>query len=153
MPHTPQQNRVAERANRTLMEHIRALLKDQYCPLSFWGEAASTAAYCLNCTPTSVNGGVIAHEAFFGTVPDVSHLCTFYSNAYIHHAKARGAKKLGDRDPCQIRRLPRRCQRLQVLGPDHMYHEDLPLRPLPRQHPPFQIASAPSTCVPCPLHH
>ena len=52
VPHTPQQNGVAEWANRTLTERIWALLKDQDCPLSFWGEAASTAAYCLNRTPT-----------------------------------------------------------------------------------------------------
>ena len=48
VPHTPQQNSVAEWANCTLTECIQALLKDQDCPLSFWGEAASTATYCLN---------------------------------------------------------------------------------------------------------
>ena len=74
----------------------RHYIKDQDCPLSFWGEAASTTAYCLNHTPTSANGGITPHEAFFGTVPDVSHLCTFYSDAYIHQPKSHGAKKLGD---------------------------------------------------------
>ena len=35
-------------------------------------------------------------QAFEGVAPDVSHMRIFYSNAYIHHSKLEGAKKLGD---------------------------------------------------------
>ncbi|GJV95739.1 ribonuclease H-like domain-containing protein [Tanacetum coccineum] len=45
---TPQQNRVAERKNRTLIEAARTMLADSFLPNTFWGEAVSTACYVLN---------------------------------------------------------------------------------------------------------
>ena len=96
VPHTPQQNGVAERANRTLTKCMRAMMKDMDCPLALWGEAVSTAAYCLNRTATSINGGVTPIQAFEGTTLDISHMKIFYSDAYIHRPKSEGAKKLGD---------------------------------------------------------
>ncbi len=92
----PQQNGVAERANQTLTECMHAMMKDQDCPLALWGEAICTATYSLNHTPISANGGVTPIQAFDGTAPDVSHMQVFYSDAYIHHSKSSGAKKLGD---------------------------------------------------------
>ena len=83
--------------NWTLTEQMRAMMKDHQCPTAFWGEAIHTAAYCLNCTLSSANGGITLLKAFDGEKPDISHLCTFYSDAYIHRAKSLGAKKLGDR--------------------------------------------------------
>ena len=41
--YTPQQNRVAERMNRTLTERIRAMLRTAGLPNSFWAEVAKTA--------------------------------------------------------------------------------------------------------------
>ena len=96
IPHTPQQNGVAERANWTLTECMHAMMKDTDCPMALWGKAVCAAAYCLNCTSTSVNGGMTPFQAFEGTVPDISHMRVFYANTYIHHSKSEGAKKLGD---------------------------------------------------------
>ncbi|GJS36591.1 putative ribonuclease H-like domain-containing protein [Tanacetum coccineum] len=45
---TPQQNRVAERKNRTLIEAARTMLADSFLPNTFWAEAVSTACYVLN---------------------------------------------------------------------------------------------------------
>ncbi|GKA07158.1 putative reverse transcriptase domain-containing protein [Tanacetum coccineum] len=45
---TPQQNRVAERMNRTLIEAARTMLADSLLPTTFWAEAISTACYVLN---------------------------------------------------------------------------------------------------------
>ncbi|KAI3815569.1 hypothetical protein L1987_15241 [Smallanthus sonchifolius] len=44
-PRTPQQNGVAERRNRTLIESARSMLADSKLPLTFWAEAVSTACY------------------------------------------------------------------------------------------------------------
>ncbi|GJT89644.1 putative ribonuclease H-like domain-containing protein [Tanacetum coccineum] len=45
---TPQQNGVAERKNRTLIEAARTTLADSMLPTMFWTEAVSTACYVLN---------------------------------------------------------------------------------------------------------
>ncbi|GJR81963.1 putative ribonuclease H-like domain-containing protein [Tanacetum coccineum] len=45
---TPQQNGVAERKNRTIIEAARAMLADSLLPIPFWAEAVNTACYVLN---------------------------------------------------------------------------------------------------------
>nr|GFC89756.1 putative ribonuclease H-like domain-containing protein [Tanacetum cinerariifolium] len=40
---TPQENRVAERRNRTLIEAARTMLVDSKLPTTFWAEVVSTA--------------------------------------------------------------------------------------------------------------
>ncbi|GJY38646.1 putative ribonuclease H-like domain-containing protein [Tanacetum coccineum] len=45
---TPQQNGVAERKNKTLIEAARTMLTDSFLPNTFWVEAVSTACYVLN---------------------------------------------------------------------------------------------------------
>ncbi|CAL9005203.1 unnamed protein product [Prunus brigantina] len=53
-PSTPQQNGVAERKNRHLLEVVRASLFGAHMPRSFWGEAVLSAAYLINRIPTSI---------------------------------------------------------------------------------------------------
>ncbi|GKD41250.1 ribonuclease H-like domain-containing protein [Tanacetum coccineum] len=48
MARTPQQNGVAERKNRTLIEAARTMLADSLLPIQFWAEAVHTACYVLN---------------------------------------------------------------------------------------------------------
>ncbi|GJU96757.1 putative ribonuclease H-like domain-containing protein [Tanacetum coccineum] len=45
---TPQQNGVAERKNRTLIEAARTMLVDSKLAITFWAEAVNTACYVLN---------------------------------------------------------------------------------------------------------
>ncbi|GJV13414.1 ribonuclease H-like domain-containing protein [Tanacetum coccineum] len=45
---TLQQNGVAERKNRTLIEAARTMLADSLLPIPFWAEAVNTACYVLN---------------------------------------------------------------------------------------------------------
>ncbi|GJT64498.1 putative ribonuclease H-like domain-containing protein [Tanacetum coccineum] len=45
---TPQQNSVAERKNKTLIEAARTMLADSKLPTTFWAEAANTACYVQN---------------------------------------------------------------------------------------------------------
>ena len=44
-PHNPQQNRVAERKNKTIVGAARAMLHDQGLPLHLWAEACNTTVY------------------------------------------------------------------------------------------------------------
>ncbi|GJX00580.1 ribonuclease H-like domain-containing protein [Tanacetum coccineum] len=45
---TPQQNGVAERKNRTLIEAARTMLADSFLPNTFWAKIISTDCYVLN---------------------------------------------------------------------------------------------------------
>ncbi|GJZ28071.1 putative ribonuclease H-like domain-containing protein, partial [Tanacetum coccineum] len=45
---TPQQNGVAERKNRTLIEAARTMLVDSKFPTTFWAEVVNTTCYVLN---------------------------------------------------------------------------------------------------------
>jgi transposase InsO family protein len=53
-PNTPQQNGVAERKNRHLLEITRSLLIGSNVPSYLWGEALSSAVYLINRVPSSV---------------------------------------------------------------------------------------------------
>ncbi|CAL9029135.1 unnamed protein product [Prunus brigantina] len=53
-PYTPQQNGVAERKSRHLLEVIRVSLFGANMPRSFWGEAIVSAAYLINQIPSSI---------------------------------------------------------------------------------------------------
>lgn len=54
-PYSPQQNGVAERKNRHLLEVTRSLLIDGNIPSYLWGEAVNSAVYLINRTPSSVH--------------------------------------------------------------------------------------------------
>jgi transposase InsO family protein len=47
-PYSPQQNGVAKRANRTIMECARSMILAQGLEFEFWGEAVNTAMYIKN---------------------------------------------------------------------------------------------------------
>ena len=51
-PGTPQQNGVAKRRNRTLLDMVRSMMSLSTLPLSFWGYAQDTTAYILNMVPS-----------------------------------------------------------------------------------------------------
>ncbi|XP_076888069.1 uncharacterized protein LOC143538382 [Bidens hawaiensis] len=53
-PYTPEQNGVAERKNRILLEITRALLIESQTPKFFWPDALATAAYLINRLPTQI---------------------------------------------------------------------------------------------------
>eukprot|EP00253_Pinus_taeda_P021493 PITA_21493 len=52
-PYTPQQNGVAERMNKTLMERARSMLSGAGLGQEFWAEAVDTACYLVNRSPSS----------------------------------------------------------------------------------------------------
>ena len=73
-PYNPQQNGVAERKNRTIMEAGRAMLHDQDILMHLWVEAARTTVYVQNHTPHRVLENKTPKEVFSGKKPEVSHL-------------------------------------------------------------------------------
>lgn len=84
-PHTPQQNGVAERMNRTLMESARSMMAHARLPNCFWAEAVSTAAYLRNRTATTAFEKMLTpYERWYGVKPNVSNLRVFGCMAYAH---------------------------------------------------------------------
>ena len=62
VPNNPEQNGVAERKNRTLLDTARCLLLESKLPHTFWAEAVNTANYLRNRTPTSRLDGHSPYE-------------------------------------------------------------------------------------------
>jgi transposase InsO family protein len=65
-PYTPEQNGVAERANRTIVESARCMLLESGLSKSFWAEAVRTAVHLKNRLPTIAVQDKTPYEAWFG---------------------------------------------------------------------------------------
>jgi hypothetical protein len=90
-PYSSQENGVAERLNRTLMEKGRAMLQDAGLGTEYWGEAVLTASYVRNRTVSSVHGKTPL-EMLTGKKPTVDHLRVFGVTAYAHVPSQRRQK-------------------------------------------------------------
>ncbi|CAL8996783.1 unnamed protein product [Prunus brigantina] len=102
-PQTPQQNGVAERKNRHLLETARALLIGAHVPRHHWDDAIVTAVYLINRMPSKVLDFRTPLQALaqHGPLPSVQMLPprVFGCVAFVHlHKNQRG--KL---DPCALR--------------------------------------------------
>ena len=85
VPYLPEQNGVAERMNRTLVESARAMIAHAGLPNSYWAEAIATAAYIRNRMPTTaIKENVTPYEKWYGRKPIVTHLKVFGCVAYAH---------------------------------------------------------------------
>lgn len=93
-PYTPEQNGVAERKNRSLMEMARCMLYDANIHIKFWAEAVNNANYIQNRL-SSVSVNKTPFELWFGRPPNLSHIRIFGSAAYVHVEKQK-RKKLDD---------------------------------------------------------
>lgn len=82
VPHTPQQNGIAERKNRTLLETARCMLLQSKLAPSFWGEAVLTANYIRNRCPSRALQNQSAFKLWTGKHPSVKHLRIFGSLAF-----------------------------------------------------------------------
>ncbi|GAB2300656.1 hypothetical protein Dimus_038630 [Dionaea muscipula] len=81
---TPQQNGIAERMNRTLLEKVRCLLFTSKLPKYFWGEALNTAAYLINLSPSTALNFKCPYEIWNKRPPCLDHLKIFGCAAYMH---------------------------------------------------------------------
>ena len=82
-PYTPEQNVVAERKNRTVVEMARSMLKQTEMPDCFCAEAVAAAVHILNISPTKVVWNQTPYEAWNGNKPSISHLRVFGCICYV----------------------------------------------------------------------
>ncbi|GJZ76726.1 zinc finger, CCHC-type containing protein [Tanacetum coccineum] len=74
---TQQQNGVAERKNRTLIEAARTMLADSLLPIPFWAEAVNTACYVLNRVLVTKPQNKTPYELLIGKSPSISFMRPF----------------------------------------------------------------------------
>nr|GEY26009.1 hypothetical protein [Tanacetum cinerariifolium] len=74
---TPQQNGVAERINRTLIEAARTMLADSKLPTTFWVEAVNIACYVQNGVLVVKPHNKTPYELFRGRTPALSFMRPF----------------------------------------------------------------------------
>jgi hypothetical protein len=87
VPHTPQQNGVAERKNKTLVECPRSIMKGKNLSNAFWVEAINTAVHLKNRSPTRCLDNVTHFEALNGSKPVVHNLKVFGCKYFAHIPK------------------------------------------------------------------
>ena len=80
---TPQQNGVAERRNRTLIEAARSMLSEACLPLYFWAEAVNTACFTQNRSLIVKRFGKTAYELIHDRKPNIGFLHVFGCVCYI----------------------------------------------------------------------
>lgn len=83
--YTPEYNGVAERANRTIQETLRALLFQANMPYRFWADAARTAVFVRNMLPhSSLHNKASPYELWYGKSPDYFMLKPFGCLVWTH---------------------------------------------------------------------
>lgn len=92
VPYTPQQNGVAERMNRSIVEKARCMLIDADMDKRFWAEAVSTAVYVINRSPTRSLVDKTPEEAWLNFKPNLNNLRVFGCKAMVHIPKCKRRK-------------------------------------------------------------
>ena len=90
---TPQQNGLAERMNRTLMERVRCMLVQTNLPKSLWAEILLTACYLVNLSPSSAIEFKTPYERWTGQPANYGDLKVFGCTAYMHISQGKLAPR------------------------------------------------------------
>ncbi|UYV72019.1 hypothetical protein LAZ67_9001568 [Cordylochernes scorpioides] len=97
MVYTPEQNGVAERMNRTLLNLVRSTVNSCNLPTASWAELTNTAAYLRNRVTNRHNEEKTPFELWFGKRPALQHLRAIGSETFAHVPKQRRNSKLQPR--------------------------------------------------------
>jgi hypothetical protein len=81
-PYTSQQNGIAERKRRHIVETELSLHAHSHLPSTYWVEAFSTAIYLINRLPTPTLKWSVPYTLLFNKAPDFSQLRVFGCACY-----------------------------------------------------------------------
>uniref|UniRef100_A0AAV1V3K5 Integrase catalytic domain-containing protein n=1 Tax=Peronospora matthiolae TaxID=2874970 RepID=A0AAV1V3K5_9STRA len=87
VPYNPEQNGMAERLNRTLVEMTRCMLSESKMDKTFWCEAMLTAVDILNVLPRASSPNLSPFEMVFKRKPRMDIMRVFGSLCYAHIPK------------------------------------------------------------------
>jgi hypothetical protein len=99
IPYNPQQNGVAERKNRSIVEATKAMIHDHNLPIILWAEASMTVVYVQNKSPHKILKNMTPKESFTKVKPEVGHFRIFGFPIYFHVPK----EKRTNLDPSGIK--------------------------------------------------
>ncbi|KAD1131218.1 hypothetical protein E3N88_43246 [Mikania micrantha] len=116
--YTPQQNGVAERRNRSLLNLARSMLKHKNMPDDFWGEAVACAAYIINRTITKSLENMTPKEAWTGFKPSVWHFKVFGCIAYARIPNQRRTKLESKSEKCIFVGYSEQSKAFKLFNPD-----------------------------------
>ena len=100
--YTPQQNGVAERKNRTVLNMVRSMIATKKVPKVFWTEAVRWTFYVFNRCPTVAVKNITPQEAWSGTKPSMEHFRVWGSLAHVHISDQKRTKLDDKSTPCVL---------------------------------------------------
>ncbi|KAE8977614.1 hypothetical protein PR002_g24957 [Phytophthora rubi] len=83
VPYTPQQNELAERTNRSLVEMARCMLYHEGIEKKWWAEAVNTSAWIINRIPNTVTAKT-PYAIAYQKKPQLKNLKVFGALGYGH---------------------------------------------------------------------
>ncbi|GJT82956.1 retrovirus-related pol polyprotein from transposon TNT 1-94 [Tanacetum coccineum] len=86
-PYTPEQNVVAKRKNRTLIEAARIMLNGSVLSKYFWTEAVRITFYTQNRSIIFIRHDKTPYAIFKERIPDISYFHVFGCLVFIHNQK------------------------------------------------------------------
>jgi hypothetical protein len=90
--YTPEQNRINEKKNRTLIDMARSMLAEYNVPNSYWVEAINTACHALNRLYCHKLLKKTPYELLIGIKPNISYFRVFGCKCYILRKGSRLSK-------------------------------------------------------------
>src|SRR3954469_16406153 len=153
-PYTPQQNGVAERFNRTVIEMSRTMLHTAKLSYDFWAEAVNTATYIRNrCISKALDNNITPEELWSGNKPNIRHLRIFGSTAYVlikdhqhkFHPKAKKCLFLGYESNSKAYRLWCQDENRIIISRDVKFDEDLSTKTTKKTQLPEIVIEIPKT--------
>jgi hypothetical protein len=91
-PYTPQQNGVAKRKNRTLIEMARTMLDEYKTSNQFWVEVVNTACHATNRLYLHKHLKKTSYELLTGNKHNASYFRVFGSKCYILQKRSKSSK-------------------------------------------------------------
>jgi hypothetical protein len=88
----PQQNGVAERKNRTIIEATKAMIHDESLPMTLWVDTCMTTVYVQNRSPHQILKNITLKESFTGVKLESGHFRIFGCPVYFHVPKEKISK-------------------------------------------------------------
>lgn len=133
---TPQQNGVAERMNRTLLEKVRCMLSNAGLGKAFWAEAVTYACFLINRLPSAALGGKTPIEVWYGKPAyDYDSIHVFGCPAYYHvrdsklDPRARKAFFMGTKKGVKGYKLWDPVDKKMIMSRDVTFDEDSMMNP------------------------